>query len=744
MAAYITKKKALIRLGLSLVTAAGVTALGFQLLKGPKLGPQYDCLLRFRAGAPVSGKLLLIETRLPQVPGEAAPRDDFVESSSAVTALLIMAGMNAETLVIQAPVLEAPSLAGLPSPSGALQDELRLRFDGEFSLMERNIRNLFEAIRLGFILPSDAERYVGELISITLRGKDRLLRALYPSDRGDRSPLERAMAVFGRAWAPGPDLCYAALPDWDGVIRRVLPAQGQTEHIVYAALKDSLPPDRDFSLAVDDRGALLAVPPAGDFRRLPLAAFLEYEEADKELYRLLSIAESRGVYAGLNPESYPGYLYDHARNLWDELLRDPTGERKSRWLGAQAEYFQSLDSFFNGPSEARLVEGYERLIASESLDVEGLRRITALRNELILTFRNLRETYAGLLALRAALSAELADSFCILGPPGPELENSAVLANTLLTGAWIAPGSDRDTLLFTAAGVFVILAALCLLGPWLSLGLGLLLTALLGAAFSCSFILSGSWMDPLIPASAALAGVLFSFAFALLAKRRGAARFRSAYGPRMASPFLRRLIRQGRPLPWETVTANAAIVAIRNGNLSGMENRSSPQESAAAVAAFREEALRLFGGAGAVMTGIEGDMAMFALGSPLERQALKKMKDRRPYDDSDAAPLGPAPRAAALVLDILKNAPRAGSWRFAIDAGLCSFSWSAASGYTATGRAAITARLLSNLCARHKTRLMASSRVALSLGDLPVKKLGALVDQNSGEREEFYGLEAGE
>jgi hypothetical protein len=735
MAAYISKKKALIRIGLSLLTAAGAAALAFQLLKGPKLGPYYDCLLQAAGGAPVSGKLLLIETRLPS--GEAAPQDDFVESASVSTALLIMTWMNAGTLVIQAPVSEAPFSAGLSPSSGAPQDEVRLRFDGEFNLVERNIRNLFEAIRLGYVLPSDTERYVGELVSITLRGKDRLFRSLYPSDRGERSPLERAMAVFGRAWAPGRDLYYSAYPDWDGTIRRVLPEQGSAKHIVYAALKDSLPPDAAFFSAADDRGALLVVQPEGDFRRLPLAAFLEYEEADKELYRLLLNAEGRGIYAGLSPEAYPGYLYDHARSLREDMLRDPGEERKALWISAKEGYFQSLDNFFNGPSEARLIEGFERLIASESLDLEGLRRVTALRNELILTFRNLREKYAGLLALRSVLSEELSNSFCIMGAPGPELENSAVLANTLLTGALVAPGSDRDTLLLTAAGVLVILCGLCLLGPWLSLGLGLLLSALLGAAFSWSFILRGSWMDPLIPLSAALAGVLFSFAFALLAQRRGAARLRAAYGPRMAPDFLRRLLRAGGPSLGETVTVNAAIVAVRDGNLDGAENRSSPQEYSAAAAAFREEALRLFGAAGAVMTGIEGDMAVFALGSPLERQALKKMKGRLPYDDSDAALPGPGQRAAALALDLLKNAP--GSWLFAIDAGQCSFSWSAASLYTAAGPAVIAARLLSKFGSRHKTRLVASSRVAGCLEQIPMKKLGALVDQNSGEREEFYG-----
>jgi hypothetical protein len=147
---------------------------------------------------------------------------------------------------------------------------------------------------------------------------------------------------------------------------------------------------------------------------------------------------------------------------------------------------------------------------------------------------------------------------------------------------------------------------------------------------------------------------------------------------------------------------------------------------------------------------------MFALGSPLERQALKMTKKGRPYDDSDTAPdslgvaaspgvpLSPGPRAAALTLDVLNNAPQAGSWRFALDAGECCFSWSAASGYTASGPAVVTARVLSNLCSRYKTRFMASGRVAGKLGEVPVKKLGALVDQSSGEREEFYEVEAGD
>ncbi|MDR2738265.1 MAG: hypothetical protein LBB68_00300 [Treponema sp.] len=752
MVAYISKKKGLIRLILSCSIGAAVMTLSFQLLKGPRLGPHYDYLLKFVEPVPVTGELLLIETRLPkselpakiptELPQSELSPDDFMEPSLAAWVLMTMTEMNAGALVIQMPVSETPFPGGGDLRPAAAQanlssGELRARFDGEFNLMERNIRNLFEAIRLGFILPEEADRYVGELITITWRGKDRLLQALIPTDRSGGSPFERASAVFGRVWIPGKadgrDLYCNSPPDWDGKVRRITPVitQDVTEHVVYAALKDRLEPG-----LVDEQGPLIFFPVTEeDFRRIPLALFIEYEEADRELFRLLSNAESQGIYAGLNPESHPGYLYQYARNMGEALLREPGDEWKARWITARTTYFQALDDFFNGPWETKLVDGYERMIASESLGVEGIRRITALRNELILSFRNLREKHAGLLERRSALGLALNNSFCIMGSPGPELEHSAILANALLTQRAVNPGSDRDALGWSAIGVLIVLTGINFLGPWLSLGAGLLLTAVLGIAFSYSFILRACWMDPLIPLSAAVAGVLVSFAFALLTKRRAAARIRRAYGSRMATPCLRRLILSGRPLPSETLTADAAIVAIRNSSLSGIENRSSPSESAAAAAAFREEAFRLFSKAGAVMTGVEGDLAVFAFGSPLERQAMKKMKSANPHDDGNST------RAAVLVLDILKNASRTASWRFAIDEGECCFSWSPAAGYTAAGRAVASARLFSSLCSRYKTRLITSGRIAGKLGDVPVKKMGALVDHGSGEREEFYGLE---
>lgn len=739
-------------MAITLCIAAGVIVLSFFLLRGPRLGPYYDYLLRFLAPAPVSGELLLIETRLPG----SGPGDDFIDPASAVSVLMTMTEMSAGTLILQAPVLETPLLEGNPGHiakgiiPGAMGDitagreerELRSRFDGEFNLIERNIRNLFEAIRLGFILPSEAERYVGELVTITGRGKDRLLAAAFPSDKSGKTPLEQSLSVFGRVWVPGKGLYSRSLPDWDGRFRRTAPviAEGDetAEHIVYAALKDRLAGE-----AIPE--ALLHIPLVSkDFRRLPLAVFLEYDQADQTLIRLLGNAENQGIYKNLNPESNPGYLYGYAQDMREELLASPDQEKRTLWLEARDNYFQSLDDFFNGPSETSMVDGYERMIASESLEDEGIRRITALRNELILTFRNLREEYADLLTKRAGLEADLSGSFCILGPP--DLESSAFMANTLLTGKKVTPGSNRDIILWSLLGVLVILAGISPMGPWVTLGAGLFLTLALGLGFSYSFILRAYWIDPLIPLGAAAVGVLSSFVFALWAKHRAAASFRWAYGSRMAPAYLRRLIRADGSLPSRPLSANAAMVAVRDGSLTGLENRSSPGDAAKAAAAFREEAFRIFSAAGGVMTGMEGDLVIFAFGSPQERRAMVKMKSRQPYDDGDLtpAPRSPGTRAAGLVIETLKNCPQAASWRFAIDTGECCFSWSRVSGFTAAGHAVVSARLLSNLTQRYKTRVLVSRRISEKLGEIPAKKLGVLVDQDGGGREEFYELGSGE
>jgi class 3 adenylate cyclase len=313
------------------------------------------------------------------------------------------------------------------------------------------------------------------------------------------------------------------------------------------------------------------------------------------------------------------------------------------------------------------------------------------------------------------------------------------LANSFLTGRVVRPGADRDSFLALILSSFVILCILSPLGPWLTLGLGLVLSAGAAGGFSYAFIATALWIDPLIPGAAVLAGALASFIFALLAKNRAAYRFRKAYGPHIAPVYLKRLIKAYHPLPSETLSVRTAVVAVRDAELKSIETRSLPEESAAAALAFRKQVLNIFGREGGVVVGIEGDLVMIALGSPLERTVIRNMKTRVPYDEGPKPSLrSPAAKAMAIVRDIADHIPAAASWRFALDTGDCAFSYTEAAGYTAYGRPVVCARLFSSLASRYKARVLVTTRIMEQNPGLSTHKLGDLVESGGEDREGFY------
>jgi class 3 adenylate cyclase len=807
MAAYISIQKALARILMSLFFAAVAGLLVWFAMRGPRLGSYYDLLLGFSESAPLSAEILLIESRsresrslspgsaetLPRAAGNGISGDaagaDIIEPALAASVLMTLAEFNASALVIQTPILGAAFPLGFQASAGSLWEEgILVRLNDEFALVNRNIGNFFDAIRTGSVAPAEAEQFMGELINLTDRGKERLLTALIRGNAGGIGSLEQAAAVFGNVWIPGdlrlsvlgaggrepfltPDPAlpvlfgpperryFRPLPDRDGRVRRIAPVidpgEARVEHVVYSALKNRIRRSEanyepggqtgaEFPLPLDSRSNVLFIPPgAGQaFRRLSLEDFRKYEEADQELYRILKEAEALDLFREMDGESYPPYRYEYAQDIRGELLENPVPEHRARWIEERARYFQSLDEFFAGSGKANFIVGYDELIIREGLKEEGRRQVITMREDLIRIFQELWEKYTVFLDLRSGLEVSLAGSFCILGSPAVEtgsLETSALLANSFLTGKAVHPASDRDIFLALILSSLLVLCILAPAGPWLTLGAGLALTAGVLGGFSYFFVRSAFWLDPLIPGAAVLAGTLSSFVFALAAKNRAAYRFRIAYGPHIAPVYLKRLIKAYYPLPTETVSAKAAIVAIRDQELKSLESRSSPGESAAAALAFRREVLNIFGQEGGVMVGAEGDLVMIALGSPLERTAIRNTKTRVPYDDApQLSRRTPAAKAVAIVRDIAGHIPQAANWRFALDTGDCAFSCSGVAGYAAYGRPVACARLFSGLAARYKVRVLVTSRIIERNPELRTRKLGEMVEGGGEIREGFY------
>jgi hypothetical protein len=784
MADYISKKESWIRLAASFFPAGGIAVLLCTVMAGPRLGRLYDFLLLLRPPPPVSGELLIVDTSSP---GENI-LDNILEPQAAASALLTMLEFDAAALIIQVPVL------GLSAGDSAGEAEIIYRFDEEFGLLSRNIRNLFDAIRIGSVAPSEAARYVGELVELSERGKERLVSALVHRDEEGIIQLEKAAGIFGNVRRPGdllvqviraggedpaagkaagppgalaPGNDYSRAPaDRDGVLRRIAPVLSlpgtETDHIIYGALKGRYrsssieqgewgpvlrierpvtgsPADNESAdriIPLDKNGAILFALPhggegegggGGDFRRTEFNKFLEYDEADRSLRRLLGDAQSLGIYDDLEGEKNPVFLYDYALSLKDELLSSPPGADKSRWVEARNRYFDSLDEFLYGPSEMRLLRGYEDLIALEELSDAGIAKLITLRDSVILSFAAIREKYGETADRRNDLEAVLAGSFCIMGPLASrtgDTKASALLANSLLTGRVIRPGRDLYLLLGALASVLLTCFCIKRLGPVMTLGAGIFLSLLWGGGFSAAFIVSGYWLDPQIPAAAAAAGTLFSFAWALGTWRGFNRRFREAYGPFVPKPCLKRLIRAGKPLPSQTLNARTVAAAIRNPLLMTREDRENCFTGARAVLEFQNKAADIFKKAGAIVTGCEDDLVLASFGSPLDKTTTIALS---------------AAKAADCIAGILKR-PECSSWRFGLDAGECAFTWSALSGYSAFGRPMVRSRILSGLASRYKAKVVVTATVSEALPDILTRKLDMLKGKDGSGGAAFYEL----
>jgi hypothetical protein len=683
-----------------LACAAGMVLLSNFVLAGPKLGLHYDFLLEIKRQPPVSGEVLIIET------------GDYIEGSDVFNVLMTLAEMDAQTLVMTGRV--APS----SSPVTITEAEIRQRFVDEYTLVNTNIRNLFDAIRFGSVSPVNAPGYVDRLVELTNQGRDRLLAALINRDVN----LLRSIAVFGDYV----ETDLSPVLDRDGKVRRVLPIDAKTsaEHPVFASLKgryaasqietvDNMPvlwllhhDGTELDVALD-RDANIITPWNCNFRRVDISLFREYEEADLAMRSALAKANELGAFSQTLPEKSPLILCDFALMFREELLNSPDGEKRSAWVRGREKYLESLDEFFYSQAEADLVKGYNDVIAGETLlGDEGLAALARMRDQLIQSFTNIREEYNRLYAVHSILKEELAASFCVLGG-GAGAEYSALLANALITGSHVKPVNDQYILIFSAAAAFFIMFVIFYLRPSTLLILGLILSAVSSAVFSFVFIFHSRWIDPAIAFASSVTGTLVIFYIKCAVKNYRARRFREAYGPSVSQDALKELICAGKPRLSDIVVANAAVVAIKDINLLTSEDREKPHEAGKARKAFFSLVKETVSDYGAIIAGFEVDTVLACFGSPLDKS-----------DD----PLG---KACDMVKVLLNGEKK--SWCFGIDAGECTFYWTQETGYSVNGKPAVRARVASSKTRRLKVRSIVTETVWLDL-NLKAKKLGSLYD----------------
>jgi len=757
MAAFITKKQSLLILLIGLCVATIVILLLCNFSLETRMGFFYDFLLSKRPAPPVSNEIVLIQT------------GDVAEGGDVFDVLMGLSEFKASALVILAPIL------GVSTDRSLTDEEIRQRLDDEYVLLERNIRSLFDAIRMGLIQSGEAQFYVDNMIGLAERGKDRLGSFFLRNVEPDAVLSARIEGVFDnvleasdlRANTPGSNPWYSRPRlDGDGTLRRVAPLLtvpglssrmgAYREHIVYRAMKPrwvytgirdvnyrKVLIAGDYSFPLDYSGNILIEKPHdGDsFRIIGIEQFRAYTEAELSFRRLLKYAESLGAYSYLRPERIPLYLYDHTVKLQDELLKNPSPGKHAEWLNARSEYWRSLNEFLNGDSEARLLNSYDELILAERYRPSSVAKLRQLRGDFVLLFARMREAYRELTDMRGELETALSSSFCIMGPPYGEshtVEASALLANTLLTGRYVCAARKPLVILCSFAAVFLLLFLVHALRPLVVLICGTSASVACAAGFGWAFVLTGYWLYPQIPALACFAGTAAMFIAAYAIRLHELQRFRNAYRYVVSKKCLRQLIKAGEPSLRGVYTAEAAVVAVKYTGLLVREDNDDPIHAAKAAAEFRETVARHFLTAGATLVGCEGDTVLLCFGSPPERIYLERTKSESEYGDKPGSHGNhPVIRAVGFITELIRNAPS--QWCFGIDYGECAFSWAKECGYIANGQAVVRARIIAALGPKYKARVLITNGVREKV-DRPARKLHYLGGTYGSARDVFYEL----
>jgi len=645
-------------------------------------------LLGFRQPPPVSGEILIIDT------------GDHIENNDLFTVLLALTEMEAQALVM------AGNLSPLSSPVTVTETEVRRRFLDEYDLIGSNIRNLFQAIRMGTVSAVNAPEYVEKLVELTDHGKDRLLAALI--DRDEDFLL--SIAVFGKYM----EVNFEEKTDKDGKLRRVQPVNMETyeEHPVFSYLKgryaftgietiekrkilwlkNSYSNDNDDETDILlDNNANIITPWNCNFRSIDIELFREYEEAGRSIKKTLEEADVRGAFSRTLPERSPLFLGDYALMLREDMLRSPTSENILKWKDARIEYFISLDEFLNGDAEILIISGYDEVIKDEtSLSDEGLAALAGMRDGLTQFFVYLREEYETFKLIHSKLQEELTMAFCILGPPG-NTEYSALLANAIITKNHIEPLTNPYILLWSFAAVFITLIAVFWLRPLAGLFSGLGLSVIFTAIMGCVFIFKSIWIDPLIVFGSSAAGIFAIFSCKCFYIKYRTNLFRTAYGASVSLNILKRLILEGKPHPKDIIQSNSAVIAIRDANLLHREDREKPQDAGKIRKNFFDEVKNAVFNAGGVIAGFEGDTILACFGSPLDKSG------------------NPVSKACAFVKELLRKEKL--TWRFGIDTGNVTFYLSGETGFSVHGRPAVRARILASRTIRLKVRALISDNV---------------------------------
>ncbi|MEX2444872.1 MAG: hypothetical protein WD492_14825 [Alkalispirochaeta sp.] len=647
-----------------------------------------DVLVRVRDPVPVSRELLLVAGSIPVQPESG-------DDPGPVELMWLLAELGAERVLLPASWLPAD----LSATGGSESDsKVTSRLDEEFTRIDENIAELFNAIRIGSVEPSEAERFIEHLRQLVADSKARIQEGLSRKSGSSGVSAENVIDAFGsdRVAMELSDL-GVSLPSYPSAVAIPIPPSEKSED--------------------------------QQFRRLPFSSIRRYVAQANRFIARLSRLEEAGYFDEADPRNQPSIMRDHLRSLRTELYEEPTESRLAAWRHSVDRYFEAVGGLIDADMQHRLIERLETLEATENLDDDSATQIRAMKQELETTFATVRQEYAELIALRKELSQAVEESFVILeDEPVPtggvsEVERRAVTANSVLVGEHLyVPTGWNRTFLLTAVGLLIGI----ILAPFRAVIAVALSPAafVLGAAVCAAlFVVSDIWIAPVAVVTVtvgATGAVIVATGFSQGRVKRTLA---GRAVDRLPWKRMSRTMLRGGLSKNETGRRRAAIVAVAP-EVTG-ENRP------AVLRSFHRAISRKITKRGGIVFGEEG-LTVFA--------AFDTMQ---PGND-----IGLAEHACAAVHElVLATFPAGTSVRCGVEVGDVVFYVSPIGGYRATGPTVTYARRLSQLARKYHHHALFGNSVITACGDDEAvgnprhfQEQGKLAVSTTGDQYAFFSL----
>jgi adenylate cyclase len=464
--------------------------------------------------------------------------------------------------------------------------------------------------------------------------------------------------------------------------------------------------------------------PVGDgLRHLSWSDLLRHQQLEENLLSSLRTLDASGYLSYLRAETPLLDVYHNAVRLRTEMLGAGEDTRAEEWRQERERFFALADQFLNGDAEARIITDAGRALQSPTVGDQEKLAIRAAAERVPGIFAEARQTFADIQAVRTALHASVGGSLCLIslagsqapapaartpfGAPATDAAASAALAGMILSGRSLREVPRAVTVIVAVALALVLGLCLMRARPAASLFIGLGAAAVSLAGFGGAFVLTGSYLDPIVPGgSAALAGLLL-FIDKAVRWRRTTRALRHSFAGRLSAEGLARVLAAPEAL---SPRGGRRAVTMLAAAVKGLPSGAALEEPAAVVnilnsyhAAVREVVLGLDG----ILGRSAADAVAAYFGAPL------------PLPDHPARACRAALRIKAVEKELGVLAAPPFSTRIGIETGDCvvgGIGAGSAPEYAVVGAATDVAARLESLNSRYGTSIVISETVREAAG----------------------------